>query len=256
VKVRNKITNTYPSVFHLSGCKKWNRLGHTMWEHLYSENKTENDQMEKLRSDTCLIFPHYGYTDAPMVEKSLLKFGVSNTNIAELYMKGDTDLMSFFSNRHKMTKDYIEKNNFKYIIGQDAGDIFFLNHPNLVVEIFENEFDCDMLLNGEVELHPHPRFVGHLYEELKKNKKYTDDNCAFKYLNAGLFIAKVEFYLEVYKKFASFPHDVPGEDQGIFQILYSEYFPRIQVDSECKIFQNTAFRKRFRGKDNDILEIE
>jgi hypothetical protein len=253
MKVRNKITNTYPSIFHLSGCKKWNRLGHTMWEKLYSENKTENDQMEKLRSDTCLIFPHYGYTDAPMVEKSLLKFGVSNTNIAELYMKGGTDLMSFFSNRHKMTKDYIEKNNFKYIIGQDAGDIFFLNHPNRVVEIFENEFDCDMLLNGECEVWPdQAKFV---YDNLEGTDKY-DSSKIFKNLNAGLYITKADFYLEFYETLLKTPMLQDGTDQGQVHQVYLKHSPRIQVDSECKIFQNTSFRKRFRGKDNDILEIE
>ena len=50
--------------------------------------------------------------------------------------------------------EYLDTSTKKYIIGQDAGDVFFIKHPNLVIELFEEKFDCEMLLNGETIVFP------------------------------------------------------------------------------------------------------
>ena len=246
MKIRNKITNTYPIAFHLSGKKRWNKTGYEIYNQFINSNDLY--KTEKLRSDTKIIFPHYGYSEPPMVEKSLHKLKVDNTNIAEEYLSEEIDITSFFSYRWKMLSDWSKKNSdFKYIIGQDASDIFFAEHPNRIVEIFENEFQCDALFNAEKQCWP--KQLRPKYNELYATKNLKH-NPIVKFLNAGLFIAKTEFMPKLYDIILKTPILQDNTDQGQIHQIYLNNYPQMQVDSECRVFQHTG------RVDSTIFEIE
>ena len=38
MKIRNKITNTYPIAFHLSGKKRWNKTGYEIYNQFINNN--------------------------------------------------------------------------------------------------------------------------------------------------------------------------------------------------------------------------
>ena len=236
MKIRNKITNTYPIAFHLSGKKRWNINGYKVYNQFI--NNDDINKTEKLRSDTKIVFPHYGYSKLPMVEKSLHKMKVDNTNIADEYIKEKIDIKSFFSYRWKMVRDWSMKNtDVKYIIGHDASDIFFVRHPNRIVEIFENEFECEALFNAEKICWPKQTRIK--YKEFYHSKNFKH-NPTVKFLNAGLFIAKTEFLPELCDLLANTSEFPSGDDQGQLHKIYLKLFPRIQIDTECKVFQHTA----------------
>ena len=256
MKIKNKWTDSYPSVFHLNGKTKFNRLGRRMWNELNHEvHNSVGLSHEKLREDVSLCFLSWGYSELSMLEKSLAMFGLTYSNIADAgVLTKEMSNEEILSTKIELLGRWLEKNNPKYIIGWDAGDVFFLNHPNRVVEVFENEFDCDMLFNGELEVYP--MTAKYVYNDLKKIKEYNNGSKVFKYLNSGLFIVKSEFYREIYEELMNTPL-LPGDpaDQGIFQQLYLKYFPRIQVDVDCKIFQSTCMRKWARGRDHECLGV-
>ena len=60
-------------------------------------------------------------------------------------------------------------------------------------------------------------------------------------MNSGLFIADVEYYLNMMEKYREIDkRNIKGDDQARFQILFSENFGDIQIDFDCKIFQSTS----------------
>jgi hypothetical protein len=251
VKIRNKITNTYPIAFHMSGLSKWNRLG----QRIHRLSKKLSHKFVNIRPDLDLCFLSYGYDNKSMVENSLSEFGLSIVNLNDYIELSESDTFGDIK-ATKLTalKKYLESTTKKYIIGQDASDVFFINHPNLIVEIFEKKFECELLMNGETNIFPDD--AKSIYNRLDKRSDYKDKNRKFKFLNSGLFVAKVDFLKKIIDELIATPYIGDAKDQGQFQQIYEKYYPKIQVDVNCEIFQTTVFRKRDRGKDNKFLEIE
>ena len=251
MKVRNKITNTYPVAFHLSGLSKWNYLG----QKIHRLSMKLNHDFVKIRKDLDLCFLSYGYDNKSMVENSLNQFGLSIINLNDYIELSESDTFGDIK-AIKLTamKKYLESTTKKYIIGQDAGDVFFIKHPNLVVELFEKKFDCGMLLNGETNVFPD--VATGIYKRLDNQSKYKDKNKKFRFLNSGLFVAKVDFLKNIIDELIATPYIGDAKDQGQFQQIYEKYYPKMQVDANCEIFQTTVFRKQDRGKGDKFLEIE
>lgn len=251
MKVRNKITNTYPIVFHLSGLFKWNRLGHS----IHNESKKLNHKFIKIREDLDLCFFSHGYNNRSMVEESLNQFGLSIVNLNDYTKLPESNTFNEIKGA-KLTalRKYLDTSTKKYIIGQDAGDVFFIKHPNLVIELFEEKFDCEMLLNGETIVFP--RVATNIYKRLDTQLIYKDNGKKFKFLNSGLFVAKVNFLKKIIDELIATPYIGDAKDQGQFQQIYEKYYPKIQVDVDCEIFQTTVFRKEDRGNDHKFLKIE
>ena len=76
-----------------------------------------------------------------------------------------------------------------------------------------------------------------LYRKWKEHNDLVGES-PFKYLNSGLFIAKVDFFREIFEDIINTPLFEDQTDQGQFHQIYRKYFPRMQIDYGCRIFQS------------------
>ena len=246
LKIRNTKTNTFPVAVHMNGGLNLNPQGDNLWKKIWHSSRPHvgkfKPKSEALRDDCHLSFMNHG-SHADMASLSLEMFGLEYYNIAN-YIKDQLPPIEEKKKAHikwvrkvqllkiQALKAFIEKTRKKYYIGWDNTDVFFVDHPNRIIERFESEFNCEMLLNAEINCSP--KCLSNLYEKLP-TKGFAN------HLNSGLFILKGEFFLDCFSKLDAFK-EFPGDygDQSKFHQLYSEKYPQIQIDSNCKIFQSTT----------------
>ena len=244
MKIRNTSTNTEPCAFHLNGGFENNKYGHS----IYAQFKKEycNIEKEKLREDVALGFYMLGNKEKTMIEESAELFGVSVNNIycTSLGVPPKKPGSAFARRRllkskpFAMEKFLLNNPSLKYVIGWDSSDVFLAKHPNRIVEIFESDFDCKILFNAEKSLYPSN--TKSIYDKLFLKSNFNTTKSKFCYLNSGLFIADVEYYLSMMKQYREIDkRNIKGNDQERFQILFGENHGDIQIDFGCKIFQST-----------------
>lgn len=240
MKVKNKNTNTYPIAFHLNGDVELNKHGYEVYNKVKPFFKKCN---AKNADKVTLCFAKWGRASGRqcIMEETLNTMELPWFNIANEYTSGNLKGRRQLIKKPKMLRDSLNKIETEYIMGWDITDTFFTATPNEIVERFETEFDCEMLFNAEVVCYPTE--ARELYESWS-NYNSIVNNSPFKFLNSGLWIAKTDFCREIIDdviKTKKLVHmgSFPG-DQGVFQQIYKKYYPKIQVDSLCKIFQATC----------------
>ena len=240
VKIKNKNTGTYPIAFHLNGDVDLNAHGYD----IYNEIKPYIKKCDASDADKItLCFAKWGRASGRkcIMEETLNTMELPWFNIADEYTSGGLKGRRQLIKKPKMLRDSLSKIKTEYIMGWDITDTFFTTTPNKIVERFESEFECDMLFNAELVCYPQE--ARELYETWNNYDEIVNKS-PFRFLNSGLWIAKTDFCREIIDdviKTKKLVHmgSWPG-DQGVFQQVYKKYYPRIQVDSECKIFQATC----------------
>jgi len=58
-----------------------------------------------------------------------------------------------------------------------------------------------------------------------------------RYVCGGALIAETDFYRSIANDFDIVNNPIPGDDQTLWYLLYKKYYPRIQLDHHCNIFQ-------------------
>ena len=248
LKIRNTKTNTFPIAIHMNGGLNLNPQGHNLWKKIWHSSRPHvgkfKPKSEALRDDCHLSFMNHG-SHIDMASLSLEMFGLEYDNIAN-YIKDQLppieEKKKFYIKwvrkvqllKIQALKPFIEKTRKKYYIGWDNTDVFFIDHPNRIIERFESEFNCEMLLNAEIDCSPPAAKKMGLYENLPLNGFQN-------FLNSGLFIVKRDFFMDNFNLLDS-KEVLKGDeaDQSKFHQLYSEKYPEIQIDSNCKIFQSTV----------------
>ena len=135
--------------------------------------------------------------------------------------------------------EYLPTINTKYTMGIDSHDVLLLKDANGIIDVFENDFDCDMLFNGELVSYPENN-------ELAEFEKSIYGESPFRYLNSGVWIAKTEFLKTVMNDILEFRSSRPKSDQEIYRKLHKKYYPSVQIDYKCKLFQCTcSAQKRY-----------
>jgi hypothetical protein len=137
--------------------------------------------------------------------------------------------------------EYLPNITTKYTMGIDSHDVLLLKDANGIIDTFERDFDCNMVFNGELVSYPEN-------EELANFEKLIYGESPFRYLNSGVWIAKTDFLKEVMGDILEFRSSRPKSDQEIYRKLHRKYFPKVQVDNKCKLFQCTcsALKKHLR----------
>lgn len=247
LKVKNTRTDTYPLVVHMNGGLNLNPQGQNLWKKIWHGSRphvnTFKPRHEALRDDCCLSFMNHG-AHVDLASLSLEMFDLQYTNIADHIKNKLPDVREKKINHIKWVrtvqllkiqalKAFAEKTRKKYLIGWDNTDVFFIGHPNRVVERFESEFDCEMLLNAEINCSPPMAKQIGLYKKLPMSGFQN-------FLNSGLFIFKRDYFMDMFNLIDS-KEVLRGDeaDQSKFHQLYSEKYPEVQIDSNCKIFQST-----------------
>ena len=130
--------------------------------------------------------------------------------------------------------DYVSEATTEYTMGIDCYDVCLIKEADGLVDLFEREFDCDMVFNGELISYPPNTDLANF-----ERSKYGDDS-PFCYLNSGVWIARTEFLKEVSHDILNFRSRNRRSDQIVYRYLHQKYYPRIQIDKYCKMFQVTC----------------
>jgi hypothetical protein len=134
----------------------------------------------------------------------------------------------------------------EFLIGVDALDAVFVQHPNIAIERFQ-EMKCHMLLNGERTFSPSSQ-----HPTIQKYRQYEEsispEPCL--YLNMGAWIGKTQFCQEFFEagRRSQLPDltetdtknakwVVSESEQALMHYVFVHMHPQAQIDYECCIFQ-------------------
>jgi hypothetical protein len=185
-----------------------------------------------------------GYGKDSLFEASLKHIGIDDYVVLRKDLETYGDWRCTF--KQTWVLDYLEsgKCDTDLLLCTDAIDVIFQDDPQKIVDIFNN-YDCDMLFMSTRDT------TG--YQHMPDVKDWVDRTHPGRYLNAGVWIAKVDFLKEFLKEslkyvgseepsfddYKEWQAKVPkvdypkhGHDQDIFRFMEKEFYPRVKIDTE------------------------
>lgn len=243
-KIYNRLYQTTPSVIHAQGHIDHNPL----WMPLLKKVK-ESTQITPppLHQDLEIItynstitrndgwnYPHKTLGNAEM---SLNKFAVPYTILGQNTPNWQNTL------KLSLAKNFLQMSKKKYVLSMDSSDVLVIQHPNLILEFFKTQ-NCKMLFNAESC--PFNNMTGPIPQEWE-NYENSLSKETFRYLNAGVWIAEVNYAIDFLDKCLQV--DVPlmiQTEQISPNALYSEQTrikcaflnnPYVKLDYKCQVFQ-------------------
>lgn len=252
--VKNKAFDTYPSIFHHPGrIGDGNRiLGIVQLKQIFFDyigsldngcfwDAKEGIKMKiptlKIPSDNTvsqqltIIF----VTNLPEIgsgPRSLDFFGIPYRILGTGVEKWSMELKIKFLN------DELPKIKTKYFMLLDSNDTFTINGLSKIISILES-LNCHMLINAGQNFWPD--WYEPQLEELGL-RNFCDQvgdhlKISHRYVNGGAILAKTDFYKAIANDFDVVNTRIAGDDQTLLYLLYKKYYPLIQLDHHCRIFQ-------------------
>ena len=124
----------------------------------------------------------------------------------------------------------------KYFLLMDTDDTFAVDKLDRILEEIKSKPECKMLLNAAQNFWPAEQLekydVLSFCDKIGKEKK-----SAHKYINSGVFITETAFYRKIVPDMDVTKAPLIGSDQSLFYLLYKKYYPKVQLDYHCKVFQ-------------------
>ncbi|HUA98234.1 MAG TPA: hypothetical protein VMA34_07905 [Terracidiphilus sp.] len=147
---------------------------------------------------------------------------------------------NWVNSRHKpqLTAEAVASIETEYVMGIDSRDAILLGDPAAIVREFESRFDADLVFSADLLNWPNlKRFRA--FENGLAGAQESD----FRFLNSGVWIGRTEFCRRFFADAAATPpaEEAPAVDQGIFKTVFQSYYPRVQLDYRCTMFQNLGF---------------
>ncbi len=227
INLHNKLFNTNPFLIHLNGSHLKNSKGRKFRSEVFNfMDKNVYGGNGGIRDTTYFTCSTYESKETNL-EKSLKFFKVPYV------LKGRG--IKNWENPMKagLLAEYLPQINTKYTMGIDSHDVFLIRDANQLIDTFEKDFDCDMVFNGELTSYP-------LNKELENFEKEKYKSSPFHYLNSGVWIAKTDFLKSVINDILTLKSSRPKSDQEIYRKLHKKYYPSIQIDYQCRLFQTTC----------------
>jgi len=116
----------------------------------------------------------------------------------------------------------------KYILGMDCFDVF-INYDliNLICK-FKNK-NAKLIYNATGTVYPYSDF----------NKKIESELCPppFCYFNSGLFFGESEYLMHILSLIDWNDKEYFYSDQHLIRKMYHRFYPDVQIDWNCEIFQ-------------------
>ena len=227
ITLNNTLFNTQPFLFHMNGSHRKNSQGRKLRSEVF--NYIDNNTYEGkggIRDTTYFICSSYGERETN-IEKTFKFFKVPYV------MSGRGTDGWVNTMKAGLLAEHLPSIDTKYTMGIDAHDVILLKEANGIVDTFESDFDCDMLFNAELVSYPEN-------EELADFERSIYGESPFHFLNSGVWIAKTEFLRQVMQDILEIRSFRPESDQEIYRKLHKKYYPKIQIDHRCAIFQTTC----------------
>lgn len=235
--IKNTVFDTHPLVVHAQG-----PLSHKPhWQPI--RDRFFESPAQQLSVDNLTVFTwNNGHEAMGVFEKSMAHLGLPCMVLGQ-------GVKEWTNSKHKplLTAEAMQKIETEYIMGVDSRDAILLGDPSEILRRFKTSFACELVFSADLMNWPNvPNF-----------KKF-EDACAqgidspYKYLNSGAFIGKTAFCSEFFAAAALTDPvpQAPRADQGIFKKVFQAYYPEVQLDYKCELFQNIGFVY------NQTIEIE
>lgn len=225
----NLLYNSQPLVVHAHGSHSHKPHWQPIKEKFFSSPHQYIGQIKDLTILTC----NNGHEAMGLLEKSLDHLGIP-------YMVRGQGIFPWINSKHKpkVILEATQEIETKYILYADSRDAIFLGNPQIILEKFEHEFSGEMVFSAD-------RFN---WPTIKEFQLFEDSipeatNSEFRYLNGGIWIGKTEFCREFFKAVVMTEPatEAPDSEQGILKKLFKNYYPKVQLDYQCKMFQNIGF---------------
>lgn len=224
--------DTYPVIWHAAGAfsksDMW-RDFRNQWQQTFIPSWEPLRDVEVITWDT--------KQRKSLLMNSLAEFHVSPINLAH----GITDWRNI--DKARLTADYLEYSESKYVIGLDSWDVLCAEHPMTALRRFREMFNCRMLFNAATIAYPRP-FTEIALASVDKFESEID--APYRHLNAGAWIAErefaVDFFREVYRLGVSgiFDKRLTGREQPAVKLAAFVSTDDIEIDSKCVIFQHAS----------------
>lgn len=227
--ITNTIFKTRPLVVHAQGP----HINKPYWKPIRDKFFQAPKRQITPQKDLTIITWNNGHEAMGVFEKSMEHLGLSCMVLGK-------EVETWVNSKHKPLTTYnaLKEIKTKYVMGVDSRDAILLDDPTKILERFKQLFDCELVFSSDLMNWPNiPTF-----------KKF-EDACAegidtkFKYLNGGIFIGETEFCKAFFKQaVATPPIDLaPKSEQGILKQVFQEFYPKVQLDYQCQLFQNIGF---------------
>lgn len=135
----------------------------------------------------------------------------------------------------RMTADALVDAQTEYVVGLDSGDILIVDHPDEIVRRFRQHFTCDLIFNatGSACWPELPQYV--MFERSIPSAFRSQGRC---WLNAGAFVGRTDFCRRYFAEVAKYAelNNAP-EDQSAIKATWPQWYPQVQIDDQCLIFQ-------------------
>jgi len=165
----------------------------------------------------------------------------------------------------------------EYVIFLDTDDAFIHESPDKILKTFLDDFDCDLLFNAT----RWPRGYANTPAS-QFNKKWAEQKHKGWYLNAGAYIGKKDFIIDVFEEVLKYvtDEDLPakkwywyesnsskitkkmeksfplgcGSDQAILRHIEKLFYPRLLIDTERKIFVREGTKLNYENERNIFID--
>lgn len=226
LRLKNKLFGTEPIVVHCPGPL------HEGWRYFSDAVFSAPIDPHPPRESACVLTWNNGLRpDKPngTLEQCIARYG------CEVHVLGAG--VEPWSNvlKLRLTGEALQQISTEFVVGLDSGDVLLVNHPDEIVARFRGHFTCDLLFNATgsrcwPEL---PPFV--MFETTRPDADLSAGRC---WLNTGAFVGRTAFCREYFAHLAAMAeeHGFP-DDQYAVKRTWPDWYPRVQVDYRCRIFQ-------------------
>ena len=226
MRLTNTLFGTEPIVAHCPGplSRAWRLFAEAVFEAPVTARPCRE-------SATILTWNHGGRPDKP---NGILEHCLERRGCPPLVLGGE---LKTWRNIFKLqvTADALERIETDYIIGLDSADVLVVAHPDEIAARFRTQFDCDLLFNatGSKCWPELPEFIA--FESSRPEARHAAGR---HWLNSGAFIGRTDFCRRFFRELAhtARSRDFIG-DQHAIKDAWPRWYPAIQLDYECRIFQ-------------------
>ena len=226
---KNLTFNTRPLVVHAQGP----HMNKPYWQPIRDKFFASQPQKLTLPKNLTILTWNNGHDSMGVFEKSMAHLGLPCLVLG----KGVDE---WINSKHKplLTYEALKNIDTEFVMGVDSRDAILLDDPAKILNAFKQDFQCELLFSADLMNWPN----------LPPFKKFEDEcvkdiDTKFKYLNGGIFIGKTDFCLDFFKEaVATEPMpQAPTSEQGILKQVFQEFYPKVQLDYKCQLFQNIGF---------------
>ena len=231
-----------PLVFHANGgfnlplINKGPVYANILEQYFFQSPKRQYPKPKDLDILLCHNYPVVPLTERCLNHLGIAGYHVLGREIIKFRTFYKIPLMLEYLKRHSTAE---------YVLHLDARDVLLVDDPKIILDRFTTHFSCDILFNAEKISYP-GLYHGLAPEDQPKIKRIEQFEASnypgpFSHLNSGCFIGQRTAIIEMLEEAVAqegFLVSFPNDDQGIIRDMHRKWYPRIQIDDQCRIFQS------------------